>query len=303
MDKLTAMKSFVEVARTCSFTKAADNLSLSRLQVSRHVQEIEDWLKQRLLHRTTRKVSLTNAGEEALLRCEQILHQTAEMEMKAMEHSASLSGTIRISAPTGIAQNMLIDAISDYSISHPQVVIDIIGSDHNSQLVDERVDIALRFTRQPDDTLIARKLMNIDTQLCASPAYLDSHLPVTKPEDLRSHNCLVHLTQRKWTFIHHSEHQIIEVNGTIRSDNMEVLTRAALVHQGLVLLPCDMANPLLRSGQLKPLLSHYQTPGSTLWAVYLSRSYQTMLVRHFIDFLADRWQKDIQSEGRIRQAE
>lgn len=85
MDKLTAMRSFVEVANVGSFTQAAENLNLSRLQVSRHVQEIEAWLKQRLLHRTTRKVSLTAAGEDALRQCEQILHQTAELEMHALE--------------------------------------------------------------------------------------------------------------------------------------------------------------------------------------------------------------------------
>lgn len=94
MDRLTAMRSFIEVANTASFTQAADNLNLSRLQVSRHVQEIEDWLKQRLLHRTTRRVSLTAAGE-ALQRCEQILHQTMELEMRALEQSGALRGSIQ----------------------------------------------------------------------------------------------------------------------------------------------------------------------------------------------------------------
>ncbi|MGR6870997.1 LysR family transcriptional regulator [Pseudomonas sp. HK3] len=111
MDRLTAMRTFVEVAKAASFTQAADSLNLSRLQVSRHVQEIESWLQQRLLHRTTRKVSLTAVGEDALLQCEQILHQTGELELHALHQSQQLSGTIRITAPTGLAQGLLLDVI------------------------------------------------------------------------------------------------------------------------------------------------------------------------------------------------
>lgn len=275
MDRLTAMRSFIEVANTASFTKAADNLSLSRLQVSRHVQEVEDWLKQRLLHRTTRKVSLTTAGEEALIRCEQILHQTAELETRALEQSQLLNGTIRIAAPIGLAQNMLLAVVEDFTQRYPNVLIDIVASDRLSQLVDERVDIALRFTQQPDDTLIARRLMSVGTVICASPSYLNQHPPINTPNDLTQHNCFVHMSNNKWDVVKDNEQLSVTVNGNIRANDMEILCRAALHHKGIVRLPCDLANVFIASGTLVRVLPEFHSPSSALWAVYLSRSYQT----------------------------
>lgn len=293
MDRLTAMRSFVEVANTGSFTKAADNLTLSRLQVTRHVQEIEDWLKQRLLHRTTRKVSLTAAGEEALTRCEQILDQTAELEIRALEQSQSLTGSIRISAPIGLAQHLLLDTVEAFTELHPQVTIDILASDRLSQLVDDRVDVALRFTQQPDESLIARRLIQVDTVVCASPQYLQTHDPIIEPADLSRHNCFVHLTNHTWDLVRDNQHFSVRVSGTVRANDMEILRSAALHHKGVVWLPCDLANPSLRRGELVKVLADYHSPSSHLWAVYLSRSYQTPLVRQFIDFVAERWQDDI----------
>lgn len=293
MDRLTAMRSFIEVANTASFTKAADNLSLSRLQVSRHVQEVEDWLKQRLLHRTTRKVSLTTAGEEALIRCEQILHQTAELETRALEQSQLLNGTIRIAAPIGLAQNMLLAVVEDFTQRHPNVLIDIVASDRLSQLVDERVDIALRFTQQPDDTLIARRLMSVGTVICASPSYLNQHPPINTPNDLTQHNCFVHMSNNKWDVVKDNEQLSVTVNGNIRANDMEILCRATLHHKGIVRLPCDLANVFIASGTLVRVLPEFHSPSSALWAVYLSRSYQTPLVRQFIDFIAQSWKNDL----------
>ncbi|WGK83483.1 LysR family transcriptional regulator [Vibrio aestuarianus] len=293
MDRLTAMRSFIEVANTASFTKAADNLNLSRLQVSRHVQEVEDWLKQRLLHRTTRKVSLTTAGEDALARCEQILHQTAELELRALEQSQQLSGTIRIAAPIGLAQNMLLDVVQAFISLHPLVMIDIVASDRLSQLVDERVDIALRFTQQPDDTLIARRLIRVDTIVCASKNYLEQHEVITQPSDLSQHNCFVHLSSDKWNFVRDNQHYSVQVSGNLRANDMGILSRTAINHHGIVRLPCDLANPLIAKGLLEVVLPEYHSPSNALWAVYLSRSYQTPVVRQFIDFIAESWKEDM----------
>lgn len=293
MDRLTALRSFVEVANTASFTKAAENLDLSRLQVSRHVQEVESWLQQRLLHRTTRKVSLTSAGEEALIRCERILNEATALETDALTHSQSLSGTIRVSSPIGLAQNLLIKAITRFVNLHPQVTIDILASDRFSQLVDERVDIALRYTQQPADNLIARRLMAIDAVICAAPAYLAQYGQPAIPADLRQHNCFVHLDASEWELIKDNTPERVAVKGNIKGNELATLTQAALMGYGVIRLPCDLANPLIESGQLVPVLENYHTPGSSLWAVYLSRSYQLPAVRQFIDFLAATWPQDI----------
>ncbi|OIN12233.1 LysR family transcriptional regulator [Oceanisphaera psychrotolerans] len=292
MDRITAIRSFIEVARTGSFTKAAGHLNLSRLQVSRHVQEVESWLEQRLLHRTTRRVSLTDAGADALARCDQILLQISELEARAQERSCSLVGVIRISSPIGFAQHLLLEAVELFTTQHPRVRIEIEASDRLSELVDERLDIALRFVKQPDETLIGRPLIQIDSVVCATPEYLGQHPPIRTPQDLSEHNCLVHLDHDRWTFVHDNRAETVRVDGTIRANDMNIIRLATLHHQGVSRLPCDLANPLLKQGVLVPLLAEYHLPGNALWAVYLSRSYQTPVVRSFIDFLAEKWQPE-----------
>lgn len=293
MDRLNALRSFIEVADAGSFTQAAEQLQLSRLQVSRHVQEVESWLQQRLLHRTTRKVSLTSAGEEALLRCRRILSEAAALEAAALNRREQLAGSVRIAAPIGLAQHMLLDAVTQFTEQHPQVVVDILASDSYSQLVDERVDIALRYTEQPDEQLIARKLLSIDAVICASPDYIKRHGAPNAPADLRQHNCLVHLNASHWSLVHSNQPQTIEVRGNLKANDVMTLLRAAIKGQGIVRLPCDIANPAIDSGQLVMVLPEHHVPGSGLWAVYLSRSYQLPVVRQFIDFLASCWQSDI----------
>ncbi|ELV8766346.1 LysR family transcriptional regulator [Vibrio vulnificus] len=294
MDRLDAIKSFIEVANCRSFTQAAETLSLSRLQVTRHVQEVESWLQQRLLHRTTRKVSLTHTGEQAFIRCQRILDEAAALELDAVQSRDSLTGSIRISAPIGFSQHHLIDAVSAFTGLHPLVTVDILASDRFSQLVDERVDVALRYTDQPDETLIARKLMDIDAVVCATQGYLDEHEPIVEPEDLANHNCLVHLSTHLWRFVADNQISEVSVKGNIRANDLSTLLGAALAGKGVIRLPCDLANPLLQQDKLVALLNRYTLPSSSLWAVYLSRSYQTPVVRQFIDFIAQRWDQNVQ---------
>ncbi|EEY50926.1 transcriptional regulator [Vibrio cholerae CT 5369-93] len=141
--------------------------------------------------------------------------------------------------------------------------------------------------------MIARRLLEVGMVVCATQEYLAQHAPIELPQDLAHHNCLVHISGNKWDFVKNNEQFSVLVNGNIRANDMGTLCRAALNHKGVIRLPCDLANPLLRAGQLQALLPDYYLPSSSIWAVYLSRSYQTPLVRQFIDFLAERWQEDL----------
>ncbi|AIS57008.1 LysR family transcriptional regulator [Vibrio coralliilyticus] len=293
MDRLVAIRSFVEVANAKSFTKAAESLDISRLQVSRHVQEVENWLQQRLLHRTTRKVSLTHAGEQAFVRCQRILDEAAALELDSMCGKDALVGTIRVAAPIGFAQNLLIDRVQNFVSLHPKVVIDILASDQNSELVDERVDVALRFTDKPADNLIARRLMAIDTAICASRDYLSEFGEPKHAEELVDHNCLTHLNVKNWLFVKDNQTVDVEVSGNIRANDLSTLVRVAVNGKGVIRLPCDLANPLIEKGELISILNDYHYPSYALWAVYLSRSYQQPIVRQFIDYLVECWQEDI----------
>ncbi|MCG9682298.1 LysR family transcriptional regulator [Vibrio sp. Isolate23] len=293
MDRLVAIRSFVEVVNAKSFTKAAESLDISRLQVSRHVQEVESWLQQRLLHRTTRKVSLTHAGEQAFVRCQRILDEAAALELDSMSGREALAGTIRVASPIGFAQNLLIDRVQNFVSRHPQVVIDILASDQNSELVDERVDVALRFTDKPADNLIARRLMAIDTAICASQEYLNEFGEPKHAEELARHNCLTHLNAKNWLFVKDNKTVDVAVSGNVRANDLSTLVRVAVNGKGVIRLPCDLANPLIEKGELISILNDYHYPSYALWAVYLSRSYQQPLVRQFIDYLVECWQEDI----------
>ncbi|AXN33215.1 LysR family transcriptional regulator [Vibrio coralliilyticus] len=293
MDRLVAIRSFVEVANAKSFTKAAESLDISRLQVSRHVQEVENWLQQRLLHRTTRKVSLTHAGEQAFVRCQRILDEAAALELDSMCGKEALVGTIRVASPIGFAQNLLIDRVQNFVSLHPQVVIDILASDQNSELVDERVDVALRFTDKPADNLIARRLMAIDTAICASRDYLSEFGEPKHAEELADHNCLTHLNAKNWLFVRDNKTVDVAVSGNVRANDLSTLVRVAVNGKGVIRLPCDLANPLIEKGELISILNDYHYPSYALWAVYLSRSYQQPIVRQFIDYLIECWQEDI----------
>ena len=293
MDRLTSIKSFVEVAHLSSFTKAAERLNLSRLQVSRHVQELEQWLKQRLLHRTTRKVSLTHDGERALIRFERILDETAALITQSIDNKKELSGTIRISSPIGFSQTMLVDAVSSFLSEHPGVTIDIHASDSFTDLVEQRIDIALRYTNAPDETLIARPLMKIGSCLCAAPDYFTQTQPPKTPQELREHNCLVHLKNDSWQLIKSDVSEDIKVNGALVCNDVFTILAATLNGTGVSLLPYDLARTYINDKRLVRILGDYTLPSIQLWAVYLSRSYQTPLVRAFIDFVANMWQEDI----------
>jgi DNA-binding transcriptional LysR family regulator len=293
MDKISAMRSFIEVASCSSFTQAAEQLGLSRLQVSRHIKEVEQWLGLRLLHRTTRQVSLTMQGEEAVNYCQRILSEVTAMESRAYCHNSELVGTVRIASPIGLGQHKLYDVIDAFCTLHPKVNIQLVLSDSVSQLVSDRVDIALRYTHQPDDSLIARRLMHIDNVLCASPTYLVQAATISEPTDLLQHNCLRHSSQMRWDLVYGDQTYLLDIKGNLQANDMGVLINAARRGNGIVCLPTDLANHYLESDELAEVLPHITAPGKTLWAVYLSRSYQQTLVRAFIDFTAATWQQDI----------
>ncbi|MCF2859783.1 LysR family transcriptional regulator [Pseudoalteromonas sp. SMS1] len=294
MDRITAIKSFVEVAHLSSFTKAAEKLNLSRLQVSRHVQELEQWLEQRLLHRTTRKVSLTQQGEQALRRFERILDETSALIAQSYANKSELRGTIKVSSPIGFSQTMLIAAVSQFLKEHSGVKIDIHANDSFSNLVDERIDIALRYTNLPDDNLIARPLMKIGACICASPNYLKIHGVPNTPSELAEYPCLVHLTNDRWRCVKDDKVHSVKVSGPLVCNDVRTLVAAAMSGVGVALLPYDIARTHINEGALIPILEDYHIASSQLWAVYLSRSYQQPVVRAFIDYLAALWLEDIE---------
>lgn len=286
-------QAFVEVAHTGSFTKAAANLGRSRVKLSRDVRELEDFFKVRLFHRTTRRVSLTEPGRDLLPTVEDILARIEGMRHRATQHTKDLVGTLRIAAPAGFARSMLVDLVQRFMAKHTGVTVDMVLSDKLTELVADRVDLAMRFTGEPDASFIGKRLFEVELCLCAAPAYLKDAPPLESIEDLTKHNALVHADHDFWQFVEEGGLVSVSVAGNMTADDYNVILNGVLAGVGLGLLPSDIINPYLREGTLVQLLPDAPGPSMPLWALYLSRSYQRQIVRAFIDFATENWKSDV----------
>ena len=192
MDHLSAIRTFVEIADQGSLTRAAETLDLSRAMVSRHLEGLERWLGARLLHRTTRRVSLSEAGTEALPRLRQMLELAADLQAVSGARRAEPTGKLRITTSLSFAVSCLTQAIVEFQRRYPRIEIELVTVDRAVDLVGERIDLAVRITNRLDDGVVARRLASCRSVLCASPAYLKRRGRPERPEDLKSHECITH---------------------------------------------------------------------------------------------------------------
>jgi DNA-binding transcriptional LysR family regulator len=223
MDRLNAMRVFVNVVDAGSLSAAADKLDMSRPVVTRYVAELEQWTGARLLHRTTRRLSLTAAGEELLPRCRQVLELALDMQAAVRHPAEAPSGQLRITASTSFAQAQLADAVADYVRLYPGVAVDLVLLDRAVNLVDERIDLAIRVAAEIDPNLIARRLTDCRSVVCASPAYLKEHGQPLRVEELAQRNCLTHsyFGRSLWNFTR--KHQLVGVGDGHGRDSRKVM--------------------------------------------------------------------------------
>ena len=192
MDRLNAMRVFVTVIDLGSQSAAADYLQLSRPVVSRYLAELEDWVGTRLMQRTTRKLSLTAAGQETLPRCRQLLELAGDLQAAVQQPEDAPRGALRISVSTSFGQAQLVDAVAAYVRRFPDVKVELQMLDCTVNLVDERIDLAIRTSNDVDPSLIARRLSVCRSVVCAAPAYLNERGTPQRVEELSLHNCLTH---------------------------------------------------------------------------------------------------------------
>ncbi|KAF1033670.1 MAG: HTH-type transcriptional regulator DmlR [Pseudomonas sp.] len=285
------MRVFVTVVDLGSQSAAADHLELSRPVVSRYLAELEDWVGARLLHRTTRKLSLTAAGSETLPRCRQMLELSHDMQAAVSEPDEAPRGLLRLSVSTSFGQSQLAQAMAEYVKRYPLVSIDLQMLDRTVNLVDERIDLAIRTSNDLDPNLIARKLTVCRSVICASPAYLQEHTQPHKVEDLSRHNCLTHSYFGKslWHFEEGGEQVSVPVQGNISANEASTLLRATLAGAGVSMLPSYQAGDYLRSGELIRLLPHAEPRQMNMYAVYASRKHMPQALRSLLDFLVLRF--------------
>ena len=285
------MRVFVTVVDLGSQSAAADHLDLSRPVVSRYLAELEAWVGARLLHRTTRKLSLTAAGNETLPRCRQMLELSEDMQAAVGAAGDTPRGLLRISVSTSFGQSQLAAAVTDYVRLNPGVTIDLQMLDRTVNLVDERIDLAIRTSRELDPSLIARQLTVCRSVLCASFAYLREHPAPRRVDDLSQHNCLTHSYFGKslWHFTCDGEELSVPVQGNISANEASTLLSATLSGAGVSLLPSYQAGVHVQRGDLVRLLPDAEPRVMNIYAVYASRKHMPAALRSMLDFLAQRF--------------
>ena len=291
MDRLAAMKVFVEVARCGSFTAAAEHLDMSRVMVTRHVAALESWLQTRLLQRSTRRISLTEAGEVFLTQSRQMLELSADMLERSGERDRAPRGQLRVTSSMSFGMAHLAAAIAEYLALYPEVSVDLLMVDRAVNLIEDRVDLAVRISGELDPNLVARRIAPCRSVVCAAPAYLARCGTPQRPADLARHNCLTYsrVGKSEWRFRSGADETSVPVGGNLSANEATVLTQAARVGAGIALQPTYLAGPLIRSGELVRLLPDWQPPDLTIWGVYLSRQHVPATLRTLLDFLVQRF--------------
>lgn len=281
------MQVFVAVVELGSQSAAAEHLDLSRPVVSRYLAELEDWVGARLMHRTTRKLSLTAAGLEILPRCRQMLDLSGDMQAAVSTSDDAPRGMLRISASTSFGQAQLAAAMTEFVVRYPGVSVDLQMLDRTVNLVDERIDLAIRMSNDLDPNLIARRLTVCRSVICASPGYLREHPTPQRVEDLSRHNCLTHSYVGKslWHFEQDGEQVSVPVQGNISANEASTLLQATIAGAGVAMLPSYQAGTHIKNGELIRLLPHAEPRRMNMYAVYASRKHMPSALRSLLDFL------------------
>lgn len=306
MDKFEDIQAFVAVVEAGSFTAAADRLDIAKSAVSRRVSALEERLGVQLLRRTTRVLNLTDTGTSFYESSRRILSDLEEAESAVQQEHGELSGTLRVALPLSFGVRHMCAPIAAFSRRHPKVHFDLDLNDRRVDLIEDNVDVALRIGHLSDSSLIARRLFDAKTVVCASSHYLATHGEPSTPEDLGEHDCLVYSNLPDldhWAYRDaEGEERRVKINRVMTASSGDFLTNAASHGLGIVIQPTFISADAIRKGHLVPILRDVTWPTSSAWAVYPPTRHLSYRVRAFIDFLAERfagtpqWDRDCAPE-------
>jgi len=282
------LKLFVRLASTNNISMAGQEMGLSPAVASAHINKLEEGLGVRLVHRTTRKVSLTQEGEAFLPRAEDVLASIELAKGAIGVGSTSPSGTLRITAPASFGRIHLIPALKGFLQAYPNLKVDLRFSDSVIDLVEGGFDLAIRNAELKDSTLVARKLAVDKRMLCASPEYIEQFGEPKHPNELKNHNCIVLAGGDNWAFKTEQGQLNVSVSGNIRTDNGDAMRDATADGLGISLNATWSAYQELADGRLIEILKDYPLASeAAIWAVYPSSRLIAPKVRAFIDYFAD----------------
>src|ERR1700733_3630431 len=262
MDLINGLRTFIRVVETGSFSAVARESNASQSAVPRQVAQLEEHFGVRLLHRTTRKLSLTDEGQDLVSRARHLLEEAEDLEDTFGKNGGSATGMVRIGVPVGAAL-LLVSSFTVLLNKHPGLSVELVVSEQADDLVAERLDVALRFGQSGDTSLVARALTTLASAPVAAPAYLERHGAPEHPSDLRNHTCIVQdmgPDSTHWAFTGPDGSVEVEVTSAFRSNNSLVVRQAALAGYGIALLGDPLTLTEIRAGRLYRLVAKYIRP-------------------------------------------
>ena len=284
MDLFNAMEVFNRVARLESFSAAARDLGMSKTAVSRHVSDLEHTLGVRLLNRTTRRMSLTEAGQACVVRSAEILTEIEELRNSVQNMHREPAGLLRVTAAVTFGHCSLAPVIADFLAEYPEIDVQLDLTNRFVDIVEEGFDLA----ELQNSSLMSRALVPVKRYACASPSYIERRGEPATPEDLALHACVVfltHATEARWQFSGPGGEHSVTVSDRLRVNSMEAAARAVCDGVGIGVLPDYAVHRQLASGELRRVLTGYGIEGGQIYALYPHRHHLSAKVRVFIDYL------------------
>jgi len=287
MDTMGAIPVFVAVVQYGGFSPAARFLGISKSAVSKRISQLEQQLGVKLLHRTTRKLSLTEAGEHYFEHALKANLAARDAEDAVAQLQGEPQGRLRINTPMSFGRLHMAPMIPEFLKKYPKIRIELVMDDKVVDLVTGGFDIAIRGGALPDSSLVARRLAPLNSVLCASPEYLHREGQPQQLDDLLQHNCLSFSYSndvKEWSFSKDNQRHSVVVSGSYQVNNSEALLEAVRQGLGIARLPTFVAGPDIRAGTLVALFSEYKMPAVEINAVLIERQYMPAKVRVFLDF-------------------
>ncbi len=287
MDQLNDMAYFVEVVKAMSFRRAAEAIGVPNSTLSRRVSALEKAIGLRLLHRTTRRIELTEAGQIYYERCRRIVEEARLAHEQLGEMLSEPSGVLRASLPVDFANIFLAPLIAEFARRYPRISFEFDLTPRTVDLVSEPFDVAIRMGEPRDSSLIARLLAKLPGRLYASPAYLEAAGLPKRPSELADHQCLGFPKNGGWTLQNGQESIKVEVGGRYVLNSVGMIRRLAALDQGIILLPIEVVEEDLAAGRLQPILTDWQGAPIPVYALTETRLLPAKTL-HFIQFLRER---------------
>ena len=293
MDQIQAMRVFARVVESGTFTLAASSLQLPKASVTKHVQALEDRLRVKLLNRTTRRVTVTTDGAAYYDRAVRLLSDFDELEASMSQVRATPRGRLRVDVGTSIARMLIIPQLASFQARYPDIQIDLGVTDRTVDLIADNVDCVIRGGELRDQSLVARRVGNVEFSTVASPAYLQQHGTPQHPRDLESgHNSVIYfspVTQRRYPLEFQHNGEVIEMTNpsTLAVNEANAYTTSLLSGQGVGQITSYQAREYLKSGELVQILPEWTQPLLPVYVVYPPNSHLSAKVRAFVDWVVE----------------